>query len=53
MPVDNIILGLRDYKIRGFAGGNPVLVELEYTGRCTAHTAKVIFFGRRSATFGG
>jgi len=32
MPVDNIILGLRDYKIRGFAGGNPVLVELEYTG---------------------
>lgn len=32
MPADNIILGLRDYKIRGFTGGNPVLVELEYTG---------------------
>jgi transposase len=32
MPRDNIILGLRDYRIRRIRGGNPVIIEAVYEG---------------------
>ena len=32
MPRDNIILGLRGYKMKRLEGGNPVVMEVRYRG---------------------
>lgn len=36
MPRDNIVLGLRGYKIKRLGGGNPVELEVHYTGAVVA-----------------